>query len=664
MTQAGFLFSSSTGVAIFAMDTPAGDVGTKPTITATFAGGSADASILVQEISGLAAGNTTAAMLDGTAVSAGFAASASDAQPAYSSTISGEFLVSLQGDDGGPQVASQPAGYTLDANAVNNNSFANVCPAYKNSTGGAESGTWTFTGTTTQTALMVIAFKLPAVTSGIPQRPQPGDLKWRRLYRRPQVPSAVMPAPAVQQPLQFADQSGYRPRSAPHLPRGNLSGQAWGQGSQGTSFPLYLRQLYQRITLRRSPGKFFTPGQFNQTAPQLPSFPRQALSRRILAVVRPARGQFLGQSWGQGNQGTSFPLDEREGGSSPRGAPRISRGHFFNPGQWNETAPQLPSFTRKTDGSRLALRRSRGIFSGQAWGQGNQGTQFPSFLHPVSRKLLSLGGRGRFLPVPGGNIQLPPPQPVARQMHAVPLRAPRGHFQLPGLSQDNRGISFPLFLRQAGFSRAAPRRQQGRFTGVPSPAAVAPVPQVIRGTAREFLRVSRGRFTSPGWGQSNQGNTFPLFLRQDSRRITRVPRGHFLTPGQFNSAAPQLPSFTRARGRIALPVHRGAVFAVPARLVIAGVPQLLVSHRQRITSVRRGCEFARIPTGIITVFPPEFRTTRRYNFTRLDAARHGKIIQLVPFQAPAVTAPEFSLSLGIPGSRWRTGTPRTNWSTP
>src|SRR4249920_961861 len=50
---------------LFALDTPAGDVGTKPTITATI-GSNFGASILVQEVSGLAAGNTSA-MLDGTA---------------------------------------------------------------------------------------------------------------------------------------------------------------------------------------------------------------------------------------------------------------------------------------------------------------------------------------------------------------------------------------------------------------------------------------------------------------------------------------------------------------------------------------------------------------------------------------------------------------------
>lgn len=163
LTQIGFLDDSTNQVAIgvYAMDTPAGDVGTKPTITATF-NGSFEASILVQEVSGLAAGNTTAAMLDGTAAVAGFAAGASHAQPAYSSTAANEFLIAVEADDGGPQTVTQPGGYTLDANAVTNNSLADIAPAYKNSTGGAESGTWTFGGTTTGTALLVVAFKVAA----------------------------------------------------------------------------------------------------------------------------------------------------------------------------------------------------------------------------------------------------------------------------------------------------------------------------------------------------------------------------------------------------------------------------------------------------------------------------------------------------------------------
>jgi len=56
--------TTNNDVSLWAMDTPAGDVGTKPAITATATAG-CEISILAQEVSGLAAGTTLAAMMDG-----------------------------------------------------------------------------------------------------------------------------------------------------------------------------------------------------------------------------------------------------------------------------------------------------------------------------------------------------------------------------------------------------------------------------------------------------------------------------------------------------------------------------------------------------------------------------------------------------------------------
>lgn len=174
MTQVGWLWSgtSGTGAGIFAMDTPAGDVGAKPVITALLSNGSFGA-MVIQEVSGLAAGNTLAAMVDGTAATAAFGAGSSHAQPAYSSSAANEFLVSFCGDQGGPQTMTQPAGYTLDANAVNNNGSADCCPAYANSTGGAESGTWAYSGSTVGSNILAVAFQLAGTLSG-PNSPSTG----------------------------------------------------------------------------------------------------------------------------------------------------------------------------------------------------------------------------------------------------------------------------------------------------------------------------------------------------------------------------------------------------------------------------------------------------------------------------------------------------------
>ena len=57
LTQVGFLSSSANSIvtALYAMDVPAGDVGTKPAIKLTLSAGS-ESSMVIQEISGLATG--------------------------------------------------------------------------------------------------------------------------------------------------------------------------------------------------------------------------------------------------------------------------------------------------------------------------------------------------------------------------------------------------------------------------------------------------------------------------------------------------------------------------------------------------------------------------------------------------------------------------------
>src|SRR5580704_4878816 len=135
-------------LSLWAMDTPAGDVGTAPTLTATFSSSAVSTSgMLIQEVSGLAAGNTVAAMIDGTAGANFGAGGTSTGSPTYSSAASNEYLVSCVGDNenvtNGNYTA--PAGYTADPNNLNNNNLADVLIAFKNSTGGTESASWTMT---------------------------------------------------------------------------------------------------------------------------------------------------------------------------------------------------------------------------------------------------------------------------------------------------------------------------------------------------------------------------------------------------------------------------------------------------------------------------------------------------------------------------------------
>lgn len=171
-------------VSLWAMDTPAGDVGLKPAITVT-ASVSVAISLVIQEVSGLLAGNTTV-MADGTLASNSGNGGSSTGSPTYSSTAASEYLVSVYGDDGGPETWTAPAALTADVNDVNSNSNATAAIAYGNSTGGAESASWALTGTATNWGTLLVAFKLASTGSPAPLHPrsQPVTVAGRHLPAR------------------------------------------------------------------------------------------------------------------------------------------------------------------------------------------------------------------------------------------------------------------------------------------------------------------------------------------------------------------------------------------------------------------------------------------------------------------------------------------------
>jgi hypothetical protein len=174
-------------LSLWAFDTPAGDVGTAPTLTATFAGASTGCAILVQEVSGLLAGNTTA-MVDGTAGTENAVAGANTVSPTYSSTASGEYLIACYGDDGntGALTWTAPGTYTADANAINSNVDANVAISYKNSTGGSESGNYTQSSNIDDKQQILVAFKLaPVIGAGQNLGPPPLMRRWIFFWRNP-----------------------------------------------------------------------------------------------------------------------------------------------------------------------------------------------------------------------------------------------------------------------------------------------------------------------------------------------------------------------------------------------------------------------------------------------------------------------------------------------
>lgn len=153
-------------ISLWAVDTPAGDVGTKPTISITRGTNNGGNALVIQEVSGLAVGNTAAAMIDGTAVTS-FGSGTSGACGSYSTSAAGEYLVACIGtEETAAGAVTGPTGsttYTQDAHSQNNTGFATAIPAYGNSTGGAETATFTLPSQSWGT--IFAAFELSA-TSG------------------------------------------------------------------------------------------------------------------------------------------------------------------------------------------------------------------------------------------------------------------------------------------------------------------------------------------------------------------------------------------------------------------------------------------------------------------------------------------------------------------
>jgi hypothetical protein len=154
-------------VLLFGLTTPSGDVGTKPTITATINASvnNFGCALIIQEISGLSSSNTTS-MIDGTPGTNQSGGSATATTGTYSSSVTNEYLLVLYGDPGSGDSIGTPSGYTPDPNNPASSSDAQVALFYKNSTGGSESASMTLGGST-QWETTIVAFELgsgPAAT--------------------------------------------------------------------------------------------------------------------------------------------------------------------------------------------------------------------------------------------------------------------------------------------------------------------------------------------------------------------------------------------------------------------------------------------------------------------------------------------------------------------
>lgn len=215
-------------VALWALDVPAGDVGTKPTLTATLSGGTANMGIVIQEVSGLAAGNTLAAMIDGTGGVLSGSALGATGSPSYASSVANEYLVAIEGDDGGPITWTAPSGLTVDANAVNSNGFSNTAIAYGNSTGGTEAGSWSLAGSTAEWGVILVAFKLAStsVTGTFSLALAPEAISFSQAatvtgtFSLALAPKALSFSPASQLVVSLASQAGTDPHTGAPFPVG------------------------------------------------------------------------------------------------------------------------------------------------------------------------------------------------------------------------------------------------------------------------------------------------------------------------------------------------------------------------------------------------------------------------------------------------------------
>ena len=152
-------YQGEAATSIWILDTPAGDVGAKPLITATFTN-SFGSNMIVEEVSGLLAGNT-ASVLDGTAGTANGTTSPATSG-AYSSTAANEFLVGVVGD-GGYSATYTLTGFTADSANPSPNANAGLFVGYKNSSNGSESLSWAFTSNP-KWGTILAAFQLAIVT--------------------------------------------------------------------------------------------------------------------------------------------------------------------------------------------------------------------------------------------------------------------------------------------------------------------------------------------------------------------------------------------------------------------------------------------------------------------------------------------------------------------
>jgi hypothetical protein len=449
-TKAGAVTNGNNEISLWYLDVPAGDAGTAPTMTATFSA-TCGASVIIQEVSGLATGNTAGAALDGTLATL-TGSSASTGSPSYSTTASNEYLVSVLGDSGGGATVTAAGGWTLDAHSQNTNGNCNCLIEYKNSTGGAETNGFGAENVTWE--IVEVAFLLPAAAGGAPPAAaaRPGRTWLRRFHHRqqPQQVAAAVVAPVSGPPV--ARLAGPVRARVPQL---FLKGRVTGS-SDGTS-----ATLGPPVTPLRGPVR-----------PQLPLQPLRA-GRTATMVALPLFYSGPPVTPLTGPVRARFPLPKRGRASGSQGAPAAAAPPQAAPAPPLRapvrTRPQPPprgrtagnSGTRQQTGPPVAPLRgpvcARQPLPRRGRCQGNQGTftqvvivsgapVYP--IHGPVRIRPQLPPRGRCAGNRGVRHQAGPP--------VTPLRGPVAPFR-PGPYRSGRTAGNAGTFNQAG-PRVTPLR--------------------------------------------------------------------------------------------------------------------------------------------------------------------------------------------------------------
>jgi hypothetical protein len=676
---------------MWSLDTPSGDAGTKPTITAGVNSNNGFITILIEEVSGLLPGTSP---LDGTAGTN--SGSGTTTSASYGSTAANEFLVTFMTNSySGSAWSSVPSGYALDSNSVDNGTYGSLAVAYKNSTGGTESDNWSLSTSTAWTEVFA-AFKLAGGGPSAGPAFRPAVQAIRAKLPQPQAYRAGLVYGSAAKPGTTENSLG----------TGRISF-CWGAPVQNPGAGPVFRQAVH--SARAVIPQVFSKGRVSSN----PGAPlgNPGTGPVFRAAVKPARApvpQSFSKGRASGNPGAAArnpsagpAVYAPEGPARSRTAPPFSKGRANgNAGAPARNPLAGPVFYPAVRPVRAPVPQvfSRGRIASSAGAPLQNPSHGPAFRQATAPARIrpSLPPRGRVASNAGGPVRNPPPAILGPPFYPlrfpararIPENAPRGRVSSsPGapLRNPSQGPAFPGWhgpVRQRLPQLGRTGRRDAFSTGAPvvNPVTGPAFRQAVRPVRAPVPQVfSRGRaYGSPGAPVRNPAAGPVVYAPQGPARIRTVPpfskgragsnpgtparnpgQGPAVTAlrGPVQSRVP-LPPRGRASGNLGIPV---ASPAKPAPLyplhgpVAARRPLPL---RGRVITGSQGAPVRNPSAG-----PPAYLL-------------HGPVLARIPgpfrkgsaqsTTAKIVPVPvhQIEVRLDLPFTRWPLGQPRTRWLFP